>query len=50
MVEFPDPGAGIGLGLKLMVVPVGVPEAESDIELLNPFNPVVVRVEVPACP
>jgi hypothetical protein len=50
MVELPVPGAGIGLGLKLTVVPVGVPEAESEIELLKPFTPVVVSVEVPACP
>ena len=47
MVEVPDPGAAIGLGLKLTVVPVGTPEADRLIELLNPLLMAVVMVEVP---
>ena len=47
MVEVPEPGAGIGLGLKLTVVPVGTPEADRVIELLNPLLTAVVMVEVP---
>ena len=47
MVELPLPGAGIGLGLKLTVVPVGTPELERAIELLNPPLITVVMVELP---
>src|SRR5208337_4318407 len=44
------PGAGIVLGLKLTVVPVGVPEAERLIALLNPPLIAVVIVDVPGLP
>ena len=47
IVEVPPPGAAIVLGLKLTVVPVGTPEADRPIELLNPPLIVVVMVEVP---
>ena len=50
MVELPEPGAAIGFGLKVMVVPLGVPEAESVIELLKPPLTVVVTVDVPWLP
>ena len=50
MVELPLPGAGIGLGLKLTVVPVGMPEADKLMELLNPPMTVVVLVELPWLP
>jgi hypothetical protein len=50
IVELPPPGAAIVLGLKLTVVPVGAPEAERLIALLNPALTVVVRVEVPWLP
>ena len=47
MVELLEPGAGIGFGLKLTVVPVGTPEADRLIALLNPPLMVVVMVEAP---
>ena len=47
IVEVPEPGAAIGLGLKPTVVPVGMPEADRVIELLNPLLMAVVMVEVP---
>jgi len=47
IVELPPPGAAIVLGLKLTVVPLGAPEAERLMELLNPPLMVVVMVEVP---
>ena len=50
ITEVPEPGAGILAGLKLMVVPVGAPEAERLIALLNPLLMVVVSVEVPCLP
>ena len=50
MVELPLPGAGMGLGLKLTVVPVGTPELERAMELLNPPLMVVVMVDVPLLP
>lgn len=49
-VELPDPGAGMGLGLKLAVVPVGSPEVDRLIELLNPLLIAVVIVDVPLLP
>ena len=50
IVELPPPGAGIGFGLKLTVVPVGTPEADKLIALLNPPLIVVVSVDVPWFP
>src|SRR5271167_3390830 len=50
IVELPAPGAGIVPGLKLTVVPVGIPEAERLIELLNPPLMAVVMVDVPWLP
>jgi hypothetical protein len=47
MVEVPAPGAAMLLGLKLTVVPVGIPEADRVIALLNPPLMVVVTVDVP---
>jgi hypothetical protein len=47
MVEVPEPGAGIGLGLKPTVTPLGVPEADSVIELLKPPLTAVVIVDDP---
>ena len=47
IVELPAPGAAIVLGLKATVVPVGAPEADRVIELLNPPLTLVVMVEVP---
>jgi hypothetical protein len=47
MAEFPEPGAGIVLGLKLTVVPLGMPEAERLIWLLNPPLIAVPMVDVP---
>jgi len=47
IVELPPPGAAIVLGLKLTVVPLGAPEADRLMELLNPPLMVVVMVEVP---
>src|SRR5271166_5136467 len=50
MVELPEPGAGMVCGLKLTVVPVGTPEADRLIELLNPPLMAVVIVELPWFP
>ncbi len=50
IVEVPDPGAGIVLGLKLTVTPVGIPDAVSAIELLNPPLTALVMVDVPWLP
>ena len=50
MVELPLPGDGIVVGLNVTVVPVGVPEADRLIELVNPPLIVVVMVEVPWLP
>ena len=47
MLEVPVPGAGMICGLKLTVVPLGTPDADSAMELLNPLRAVVVMVEVP---
>src|SRR5208337_3172130 len=47
IVELPEPGAGIGLGLKLTVVPLGIPEADRLMELLNPLLMAVVIVDEP---
>jgi len=47
MVELPLPGGGIVGGLKVTVVPVGAPEEDRLIELLNPPVIAVVIVEVP---
>ena len=47
IVELPEPGAGIVCGLKLTVVPVGMPEADRLMALLNPPLIAVVMVEVP---
>ena len=46
-LELPEPGAGIVCGLKLTVVPVGMPEADRLMALLNPPLIAVVMVEVP---
>ena len=50
MVEVPEPGAAMMAGLKLTVVPVGAPEADRPIALLNPPLTVVVMVDVPWFP
>ena len=47
IVELPEPGAGIGLGSKLIVVPLGTPDADRLIGLLNPPLTAVVMVDVP---
>jgi hypothetical protein len=47
IVELPEPGAAMVLGLKLTVVPLGAPEDERLIALLNPPLTLVVMVEVP---
>ena len=47
MVDCPEPGAGIVCGLKPTVVPVGTPEADRLIALLNPPLTMVVMVDVP---
>ena len=47
MLEPPEPGAGIVCGLKLTVVPVGIPEADRLMALLNPPLIAVVMVELP---
>jgi hypothetical protein len=47
IVELPPPGAAIEVGLKLTVVPLGAPEADRLMELLNPPLTLVVIVEVP---
>lgn len=44
------PGAAIDVGLKATVTPVGMPEADSAIELLKPFIAVVLIVELPWLP
>ena len=49
-VEVPAPGAAIEVGLKVAVAPVGSPEADSAIALLNPPDTVVVMVVVPDKP
>ena len=50
MVELPEPGAAIEAGLKLTVVPVGAPDADRLIALLNPPLTAVVMVDVPWFP
>ena len=50
IVEFPPPGAAMVLGLKLTVVPLGAPEAERLIALLNPPLRALVMVELPELP
>lgn len=50
IVDVPDPGAAMLVGLKLTVVPLGAPEADKAIALLNPPLTVVVIVEVPCAP
>jgi hypothetical protein len=49
-VELPLPGAAIEAGLKLTVTPAGRPEAESEIEELNPPLTVVEMVLLPEPP
>jgi hypothetical protein len=49
-VEVPLPGAAIDAGLKPTVTPAGAPLAERLTAALNPFNAVVVTVEVPELP
>jgi len=46
----PVPGAGIGFVPNVTVTPLGWPEADNVMALLNPFNAVVVMVEVPLLP
>ena len=50
MVELPVPGAAIVAGLKPTVTPVGIPAADSAMELLKPPVAVVEMVEVPWFP
>jgi len=50
IVDVPEPGAEMLAGLKLTVVPLGKPEADNAIALLNPPLTVVVIVEVPCAP
>ena len=46
MIEVPDPGALIELGLKVTETPMGWPEAERLMELLNPPLMVVVTSNI----
>jgi hypothetical protein len=46
MIELPDPGALMVEGLKLTVTPMGTPEAERLMELLNPPLIVVVTSNI----
>jgi hypothetical protein len=50
IVELPAPGAAIGLGLNPNVVPIGTPEADKLMALLNPPLIVVLIVDVPWLP
>ena len=50
IVELPEPGAAIDVGLKVTVTPVGWPLAVNATAALNPFDTVVVIVEVPLLP
>ena len=47
MVELPEPGARMVVGLKLTVVPIGTPEAERLMGLLNPPLMAVVIINTP---
>src|SRR5579862_379992 len=49
-VELPLPGAAIMPGLRLTVTPLGTPEADRLIELLNPFRMAVETIELPWLP
>jgi hypothetical protein len=49
-VEVPEPGAEIDVGLKPTVTPVGWPEADKPIALLNPPETVAVMVDPPLLP
>jgi hypothetical protein len=40
----------MGFGVKLTVTPLASPDADSEIEALKPFKPVVLIVEVPELP
>jgi hypothetical protein len=48
--ELPDPGAAIEVGLKVAEAPLGTPEADSEMALLNPLRAAVVIVLVPEPP
>ena len=48
--ELPVPGAGIGFVPNVTVTPLGWPEADNVMALLNPFKAVVLIVEVPLLP
>lgn len=50
MTELPEPGAGMVCGLNPIAAPVGTPEADSEIELLNPPLIDVVIVDAPWFP
>ena len=47
MIDVPEPGDAIGFGLKPTVVPLGTPDADRLIELLNPPLTAVVIVDEP---
>ena len=50
MVAVPEPGAAIEGGLNVTVTPVGAPDAESAMALLNPPLTDVVIVKLPELP
>jgi len=49
-VDDPDPGAAMEVGLKVAVTPLGIPDADRAIAVLNPPETAVVIVEPPLLP